>query len=493
MRTKLLYRPKPQPGESAGSMLLRASYHNGYMSPLQLARWNAGDRKLPPSFALIITHRHHFLNVCQALDIDIQFMGDAFLPDVKSLTQRFFYGISLRKERLRKSFHFCPACLKTNSYHKRLWDHDFSRVCTEHGLAIVNECPECSEPIEWNRIDLLHCHCGKQKLTDIESHHQETLVDEYLLKIFQSADQAAYDDFEEMLSVLRAFYGDRKSIDDLLELTVLGLTNPTAMANLILNELFKDPNSIKFHPMLTMTDFSQATGEKLKEIEKQVIEMFGRRAKPEQFFDYEGELLTYQLVATRFGISTELVAELRRSKLVAGYRFKPGSPYRITKGSIHDLLLTLSDLPKSNISESVSIRECLDELSLSKAIKGLMNHQIKLVHFAWHESLLDIRIEPQSPIFSRIEEYDLVPIKEFVEFTGLHTNDVREAIKDSEEVSYFDQGFTRGAQKYLSLRDAQKLVESLRYRYQKPSKVEKLRSRTEKLAIPIKSIKVYFK
>lgn len=493
MPAKLLYRPTPQPGESAGSLLLRASHHNGYNSPLQLARWNVGDRKLPPSFALMITHKHHFFNVCEALEIDARCMEDAVLPLALSMTERRFYGITMRKERLRKSFHYCPLCLKTTGYHKRLWDHDFSHVCVEHGLALVNQCPSCNEPIEWNRKDLLYCQCGGQKLTDAESRPKKTLVDEYLLKIFRSANQAAYDDFEEILSVLKAFYGATKTIHELHELSVLGLTNPTSAAKRILDELLSDPNSLKFHPMLTMTDFSLGTGVKLKEIEKHVIRMFGQRAKPEQFFNYEGELLSYQVVAARFGISTELVAELRRSKILVGYRFKPGSPYLITKGSIHELMLTLGSLPTSNISKSVSIRECLKELSLSKAIEGLMSGNIKLAHFAWHESLLDIRIEPQSPIFSRIEEHDLVPLKEFVEFTGLHVNDVREAIKDSEEVNYFEQGITRGAQKYLTLSDAQKLVESLRHRYQKPSKVEKLRSRTEKLALPIESIKVYFR
>ena len=104
-----------------------------------------------------------------------------------------------------------------------------------------------------------------------------------------------------------------------------------------------------------------------------------------------------------------------------------------------------------------------------------------------------MKIEKQYPKFSRKEFHQLVPLKDYVEYTGLHSNDVREAIKEFPEIDYFDLGYTNGANKYLTVDTAVRLTEILKNLYIKPSKVERIRASVDKNYLPVSTVTVYFK
>lgn len=55
----------------------------------------------------------------------------------------------------------CPACLEESAYARKLWDLAHLPVCTKHGLALIDTCPNCGKRLSWKRVKVAHCgDCG---------------------------------------------------------------------------------------------------------------------------------------------------------------------------------------------------------------------------------------------------------------------------------------------------------------------------------------------
>lgn len=491
-----VYRPILQKDESPASVLMRASFFNGYSSPMQFINWCKGNKRLPSSIRHLTRNGGHFLKVCKLLGIQLPTSTSSVIPKKYGMKRQDFYGVNIRVESLRNNFAYCPICLSENKYHKRFWDHSYIQVCTHHKVKIIEVCEACNSPIEWNRRSPFECTCGHNLLKTVTP-SSNSIVEEYLQQVFLNADQNAYDDFDEMFQSLSQFFGESRTPRESQELTVIGMESPETLSDILTSELLSNSQTLKYHPILTMVDFEMASGAQIKQLVKLTKESFHRAAQTDSYVDYSGELLEYGRVSKVLGISTSQAAELRRNNILKGYQVKPGVPFKIEQRSIHNLVTRLGMLPSYTLKQSVTVNDCLNnpdiKLTLSEILKGVLNENIKLVSFSWSAPLLTMRIEKQFPKYSKQELFQLVPLKDYVEYTGLHTNDVREAIKEHSEIDYFNSGYTDGANKYLTIEVANQLTEILKHRYSRPSKIERVRAAVQSNALPVTSVAVYFK
>lgn len=54
----------------------------------------------------------------------------------------------------------CPACIEENGYHDTLWDLRFVCACPYHKLLLLDACPCCQLPLDWQRVQIDICSCG---------------------------------------------------------------------------------------------------------------------------------------------------------------------------------------------------------------------------------------------------------------------------------------------------------------------------------------------
>lgn len=488
----LAYTPTLQHDESIKSLFLRASSFNGFTSPTQMLRWTTGKQ-----LTTVVNSEKQFTRACEALGIKLTTTSAKLSPTLFGLSECNFLGIRIRRDRLTKSFKYCPDCLSQYGYHKCTWKHEYFNVCVEHHLQLIDSCPACEKVFDWEREKFFECSCGEQKLVDVSATQCEPSVERFLETVFFESNQEAYLDFEEMLQSLSRFFGESRMPRELHELAVMGMESPEKLSEILTSELLSDPQTLKYHPILTMVDFEVASGAQIKQLVKLTKESFSRAAQTESYVDYSGELLEYSRVSKILGISPSQAAELRRNHILKGYQVKPGAPFKIEQQSIHSLVGRLGMLPTYALKQSVSVDDCLNnpdiKLTLSEILKGVLNENIKLVSFSWSAPLLTMRIERQFPKYSKQELFQLVPLKDYVEYTGLHTNDVREAIKEYLEIDYFNSGYINGANKYLTIEVANQLTEILKHRYSRPSKIERVRAAVQSNALPVTSVAVYFK
>jgi hypothetical protein len=54
----------------------------------------------------------------------------------------------------------CPECLSEKPFWRLQWEHSLYTVCHHHGYLLVDQCPQCSKKLTWDRTQLVHCDCG---------------------------------------------------------------------------------------------------------------------------------------------------------------------------------------------------------------------------------------------------------------------------------------------------------------------------------------------
>ena len=75
---------------------------------------------------------------------------------------------------------YCPLCLKEKEFFKKEWRLSFYTICTKHKCFLIDECPQCKEPISIikrkREIDSFNCwNCGYFfKNSEIEFVHKES-------------------------------------------------------------------------------------------------------------------------------------------------------------------------------------------------------------------------------------------------------------------------------------------------------------------------------
>jgi hypothetical protein len=54
----------------------------------------------------------------------------------------------------------CPICVSEKGIAEAHFDLRFMCGCPDHGIALLQQCPDCSNPLTWRRPKLLECNCG---------------------------------------------------------------------------------------------------------------------------------------------------------------------------------------------------------------------------------------------------------------------------------------------------------------------------------------------
>jgi hypothetical protein len=473
--------PIPQADESAGSILLRASFHNGYQSPRKLLHSLAKlvDSHHSKKTESVIRSEKEIIKACTLLGINIPEEHAALPKQMKNASDHYlFCGVSVHRFSIRKTSHYCPECLEEKGYFLRVWDHVLVKACTKHEIKLVETCHVCQSAIFWDRKHLFKCDCGASLVTaPIQTMVCKSTT--ILTKIFETGNEQAYIDYLELRQVLTQYITE-DDLEHLAKLLELGLQSPSKLGKALADEIIKN-KEINFHPRLTFVDFKNSENlnvRKAAEIAKEII------TKHQSFdalaHDYDlDDLLDYDAAAAAFGISRNQVKNLRQNSLLEGIKPKPNTEFRISKRSIHSLLMELGNLEIYKSRNSVSIAELVKDsrhrFTLTQVIEKVLAGEIKLSEFDWYKPLLSARIiPPPLPTKMRTNEEVLVSIEDFSLFTGFHPNVIRDLIKANSNIEHFNAGLTEGTRKYLIPENARKLFWILKGTVQKKSNLDRI-------------------
>lgn len=162
-------RPKPLPGESFWSYVLRLAHQNGISVLTVLNPIKTWEQKY--------VQRADFglLDVSPGSIVDMDKFSSATRQTVQALLHTTLhplltrFGVSEEVQRTRfmsgmilDSYRFCPMCLKERLYIRLLWKMGPVTSCVEHNVYLVDTCPGCNEQIKFRDIELLSVcpHCG---------------------------------------------------------------------------------------------------------------------------------------------------------------------------------------------------------------------------------------------------------------------------------------------------------------------------------------------
>lgn len=156
----------PYPDESLGGYVIRLGEKNVVMSPSWLLQHLKDQAGCPVASAAETARDRRLISVVETM---------AGLPAHSLLNKGFVdftigesqYGIDPAwAERPLDAYQrhhpmVCPACLEEASYARKLWDLAHLPVCTQHGLSLIDTCPNCGKRLSWKRIKVAHCgNCG---------------------------------------------------------------------------------------------------------------------------------------------------------------------------------------------------------------------------------------------------------------------------------------------------------------------------------------------
>lgn len=54
----------------------------------------------------------------------------------------------------------CPYCLQAAPFVRTIWGITGYCACVEHGVLLLDTCPRCARPLDWNRLAPDVCRCG---------------------------------------------------------------------------------------------------------------------------------------------------------------------------------------------------------------------------------------------------------------------------------------------------------------------------------------------
>lgn len=161
----LLFRPPPAHKESLAGYILRLAEANclrtgrEVLSLLSQASQDIGQASLIPQFSI---YSLQFLS--DGLGYPIELFHNKVLPlDVRVGSRRrfTFSGSKWPLDLLRyKTRAWCPLCLAENGFHDTQWDWRIVTCCPQHQVLLMEECPNCRQPVYWRNSQLNFCACG---------------------------------------------------------------------------------------------------------------------------------------------------------------------------------------------------------------------------------------------------------------------------------------------------------------------------------------------
>ena len=160
---QLLRTPAPQPDESLMGYILRLAESNYYEAPkwildlagLKMDNLRNGWRKLCDDrvdFTL-------FKQITRLSEEEVNEMKHEIISDSDYEQCDAQWDVPINSLRFNRPM-VCSDCLRENPYCRKFWDLPVVRVCPQHHSLLLNMCPDCREPITWNRKSVSRCRCG---------------------------------------------------------------------------------------------------------------------------------------------------------------------------------------------------------------------------------------------------------------------------------------------------------------------------------------------
>lgn len=150
-RDILLIRMPPFRNESARGYVLRISEQNGLATPRWLLSLLRDKSASSTGYGALTAILHPIANCLSGLRGPIANLAQLNAPDTGGLPMRYW---NTRKPR------FCPCCLTESAHWRASWDLVFTVACEKHGLLLLDQCPQCQQPLSWDRPHLMKCVCG---------------------------------------------------------------------------------------------------------------------------------------------------------------------------------------------------------------------------------------------------------------------------------------------------------------------------------------------
>lgn len=311
----LIYIPSPLPEETAASLLLRASYNNGYRALSSFL--NAyGFPVHTKSLNSMLADQKKFGEIIKKLGIpksSVEMIPATFGPTKAS--QRIWYGKPI-------SYHFfcadgtklCPECVKDLGILKKEWLLKHITCCTQHQLNLITECSFCHQPISSNRKKIDECykcqkifnHNSSKKLLQYEVEANQWFLDQLSsdnldlirsIKIFLSAIQATYRTF-------KTFVMDEPSI----LLTYLFFSNQSKAEEVFIKII--NNNKSCGHPKLLLIHFLTSMHRKIYEFANNILKNYN-------FNSSDFETLKDDFILTKR--TTAILINANRAKLDEDY------------------------------------------------------------------------------------------------------------------------------------------------------------------------------
>jgi hypothetical protein len=150
-------RPRYEEGESFAGYLCKLGEANGY-----------------PDYNRLLLRATVRDGRSAAAPIDLDALSKLTLQDVKRLAAGaytrgekhhnragFLMGnpVNLLELNLNRPV-ICPICVSEKGIAEAHFDLRFMCGCPDHGVALLQQCPHCSNPLTWRRPKLLECNCG---------------------------------------------------------------------------------------------------------------------------------------------------------------------------------------------------------------------------------------------------------------------------------------------------------------------------------------------
>ncbi|WP_295762615.1 TniQ family protein [Undibacterium sp.] len=201
----LLVRPIPLDDESLGSILMRATYLNGWPDTRTMIR-ATGSKYLHA--VNIFLGGTRFENRLNNLGITLPSHLHAFqlkrtmTCKMMTFNERVEFPMSIFR---REGGALCPLCVQANSYLKQSWALRLISTCEQHECLLIKQCPECNEALDWNRPGPHLCRCSFD-LREAPIIPGDATVAKSVLLLIQSEDQEMLNQVSENFLALESFY-----------------------------------------------------------------------------------------------------------------------------------------------------------------------------------------------------------------------------------------------------------------------------------------------